>query len=134
MKKFVLVVGVCTLAACQQAEAPAEETVETEAIEEPVAVAMAPDGKPLEGVYEATAADGTISTTTIGADGSYTRTVDGEVTSTGTMMMKSPMESCFDDANDEEGPACSTHSIAEDGTWTATNAEGETITIVRKEG
>lgn len=138
MKKLILLAGAATLAACtpnEGADAEEEEVDET-AMEETAMeeAALAPDGGPIAGTYEVTPEEGESWTTVIAADGSYTSTyADGTVES-GTMAMQDEDTACFDNAADEEGPVCSDSSFGEDGTWTASNPERGTVTVVRVEG
>lgn len=139
MKKTMLFIGVAALAACAETatEEAAEENgmaMEDEMAMEETSMATAPDGGPVAGTYEVTNADGESWTTTINADMTYSQTMNGEEVETGTMRMQDNMTACFDPAGEEEGESCSTSMVAEDGTWTASNDEGEEVTVVRVQG
>lgn len=137
MKKFLLIAGVATLAACSANENvdADEEAVNDTAMEEAATeeATAAPDGGPIAGTYQITSEEGESWTTVIAADGSYTTTYPDGTEESGTMMMQDDVTACFDNAADEEGPMCSQSSIAEDGTWTATNERG-TVTVERQDG
>jgi hypothetical protein len=124
MKKLIAIAGIATLAACNQSE-PAPEPVETEA-------AAPVEQMSLVGVYEETTEDGKTLVTTINEDGTYTESIDGEVTESGTWTQVDGQD-CFDPEGDEAPTRCFTTSeMAEDGTFTATPADGgDPITVKR---
>ena len=126
MKKWIGLVGIATLAACQQAEAPAEEEAATEA--------AAPEAASIVGTYEETNADGKVVTTAINEDGTYTESIDGAVTESGTWTQADGQD-CFDPEGDEAPTRCFTTSeMAEDGTFTATPVGGGDAITVKKTG
>lgn len=132
MRKIIAVAVLATLAACNQAEAPAEPVAEEEVA--PAEVSVAADGLPSVGVYYVAAADGTTSTFEAREDGTYTSTdADGNVTETGTWRQESQAVWC--ETPDTEGAAetCFDERM-EDGVYLSTNrTTGETATITRPE-
>ena len=121
MKKFALLAGIAALAACSQ-EAPTNEEVA-----EPVAATAPMDS--IVGTYEETTPEGKTVTTRINEDGTYTESVDGEVTESGSWTQADGKD-CFDPEGDHTPQRCfTTTAIAEDGTFTATNDAGESITV-----
>ena len=122
MKKWIALASVAALAACQQAEAPAEE----EAMEE----AAAPAANEGPGTFEVTYADGSVGTVTTTAEGTFTATL-GDQSGTGTVAQVDG-KLCFDpEGDDPEQPTrCWTNSeVGDDGTWTSTSDDGETVTV-----
>lgn len=122
MKKWIALASVAALAACQQAEAPAEE----EAMEE----AAAPAANEGPGTFEVTYADGSVGTVTTTAEGTFTATL-GDQSGTGTVA-EVDGKLCFDpEGDDPEQPTrCWTNSEpGEDGSWTSTSDDGETVTV-----
>ena len=128
MKKIILVAALATVAACNQAEAPAEEEATAEAAP---AENIAADGGPSHGLYKVTLADGGVIMDDVKADGTYSATLPDGSVETGTWVQKAPDTYCT--TVDEEGATerCSTEVIGEDGVWTSTNEEGETVTVER---
>ncbi|USA38304.1 hypothetical protein [Pelagerythrobacter marinus] len=133
MRNIVLTAAVAALCACSgqgdetPADAPAADTAAAPAAGSGTAALASDDAA---GDYEVTWADGTVTTTTINADGTYVDTMDGEETARGSWVVR-------DDRNclTPEGGAelCWTDSPpAEDGSWTATAEDGTTVTVARK--
>lgn len=122
MKKWIALIGVASLAACQQAEAPAEE----EAVTEQAAPTVA-NGSPT-GAYESTREDGSVVTTQINDDGTYSDTAaDGTVLAEGTWAVVDG-KTCFTPTG--EDAVCYTESApAEDGSFTVTPDGGEPFTV-----
>jgi hypothetical protein len=121
-------VPLTVLAACSSE--PAEETApeETAAVEAPALTAA--NGSPV-GAYEATAADGTVTTTTLNADGTYTDVdAEGNTVAAGTWAVTEG-KTCFSPTTEGGTPMCYTESApAADGSFTATPDEGESVTVV----
>lgn len=130
MKKLILVAMVGTLAACQPepAEEPATEETAAEA-ETPVTVAngTAP------GSFDVTAADGSMMTATINADGTYKDVgADGKVIEEGTWEVKDG-KTCFSPTTEGAKPMCWTETEpGADGSFTATPDEGDPVTVKPK--
>lgn len=125
MKKIVIAAGLVVLAACNQAEPAPEPTAEaTEA-----AAPTAANGSPA-GAYTATAADGTVTTTTLNADGTYTDVdADGATVAEGTWAVTDG-KTCFTPTTEGVEPMCYTETApAADGSFTATPDEGEPVTV-----
>lgn len=122
MKKFMLIAAVCALAACNQAEAPAEETV---VVEEPAAPLVAP------GNYDVANADGSTNSISLNADGTFTTTsAEGEQVSGTYEDVDGKV--CFTGPNDEgeEGTMCWLNDPAgEDGSFASTSDDGEKVTV-----
>ena len=127
MKNLFLLAAVGSLAACQQSE-PAPEPAPTEDVS---AVALAADGAPTPGQYRVTRADGTVVLEEVRDDGTYSTTVDGEVTETGRWEQKDAATYCY--TSDAEGSSqiCNTEVVDEDGVWRSTNPDGETSVVER---
>lgn len=125
MKRLLMVSLVGTMAACQPE--PAAEPVAEEATEAaPVTVA---NGTPV-GTFEATAADGSVGTTVINADGTYTDTdSDGNLVAEGTWAVVDG-KTCFTPTTEGQKSMCFTETApAEDGSFTATPDEGDPVTV-----
>lgn len=128
MKKLIFVASVFALAACSEPAPAPEAPVET--VAPTPEAAMAPDGQPAAGSYDVTYADGSTGQVTMTADGTYSG-VQGDVTTTGTVA-EVDGKTCFDPAGDDTAAVCWTESeAAADGSWTATNDAGETVTVKR---
>ena len=125
MRKLVLLLLPLTVLAACSSE-PAEEPV----VEETAAAAVtAANGSPA-GAYEATAADGTVTTTTLNADGTYTD-VDaaGATVAEGTWAVTDG-KTCFMPTTEGVTPMCYTESApAADGSFTATPDDGDPVTV-----
>ena len=126
MKKLIVVTGLAMLVvACNQSEpAPEPEPTETEA-----PAATAANGSPA-GTYEATAADGTVTTSTLNADGTYVDTAaDGTVLAEGTWAVTDG-KTCFTPTTGGVEAMCYTETApAADGSFTATPDSGEPVTV-----
>ena len=128
MRKFAIILGPLALAACSgepaEEEAPAEEVV----VEE-VAPMTAANGSPA-GAYAATAADGTVTISTLNADGTYTDTDEaGTVLAEGTWAVTDG-KTCFTPTTEGVTAMCYTESApGADGSFTATPDEGEPLTV-----
>ncbi|TNE47128.1 MAG: hypothetical protein EP341_09480 [Sphingomonadales bacterium] len=122
MKKLIAAASVLAIAACSQ-PAPEEEAVE-EVVEEAAPAVGGP------GTYEVTYADGSVGMLTTSEDGTFSVTL-GDQTGSGTVS-EADGKVCFDpDGDDPEQPTtCWTPSApAEDGSWTSTSDDGETVTV-----
>ena len=128
MRRIVLaLVPLTILAACssEPAEEPAAE--ETAAAEVPAPTAA--NGSPA-GAYEATAADGSVTTTTLNADGTYTDTdAKGATVAEGTWAVTDG-KTCFSPTTEGVEAMCYTETApAADGSFTATPDKGEPVTV-----
>ena len=140
MKYLIPFVAVVALVACTPADedtAGADEAAATEETAADAAV-MAADGQAPEGNYRIKLAAGTVLMEELKPDGTYVQTTEeGELAETGTWVQKSPEQFCYTaDAEyvDEDTPAeeqCNSETVGEDGVWTSTNPEGETVTVER---
>lgn len=130
MKRLVLIAVAATLSACsQQAEDTAAPAETAEAAAAPAATEATSQlaVEDAAGTYEVTWADGTMTTTTINADGTYVDMMDGEETGHGAWVVKEG-KSCLTPEGGAE--LCWTDSPrAEDGSWTATAEDGTTVTV-----
>lgn len=127
MKKLIAIASIAALAACQSE--PAEEPVAEETVTEaPEAVTVANGSAP--GTYEATAADGTVMTTVINEDGTYTDSdAEGNVVAEGNWAVVDG-KTCFTPTTEGVEAMCFTESEpAEDGSFTATPDEGDPVTV-----
>jgi hypothetical protein len=128
MLKLALILGTLALTACSsepaEEEAPAEEPV----VEEPAAMTAA-NGSPA-GAYSATGADGTVTISTLNADGTYTDTDEaGTVLAEGTWAVTDG-KTCFTPTTEGVEPMCYTETApGADGSFTATPDEGEPLTV-----
>lgn len=127
MKKLLALAATAALTACSQAEAP-PEPVDTAAAE-PAPVATTANGTPA-GDFEVLAADGTVSRTSIRADGTYSAFApDGAVAAEGNWAVTNG-KTCFTPATDGVEAMCFTDSPpAADGSFTATPDKGEPVTV-----
>lgn len=134
MKKIVLAASILGLAACSQPEeaAPVEEEEVVEAA--PAAV----DGGPLAGSYNTVDADGQSAIWSLAEDGTFTLTAEGVDPVTGTYTNTSGEDGdtfCANPEGDDTDETCWTISVpAEDGSWTATAADGSVLTVNRADG
>lgn len=127
MKKLIVAASIMVLAACTQ---PAEQNEEVAApAETETAVPTVANGSP-PGTYEATAADGSVVTTVINADGSYSDTAaDGTLLAEGTWAVVDG-KTCFTPTTEGQEPMCFTESApAEDGSFIATPDSGDPVTV-----
>jgi hypothetical protein len=128
MKKLMLVAGLATLAAaCNQSE-PAPEPEPT--VEETAAPAMVTGNGSAAGVYTATAADGTVTTSTLNADGTYKDTdAEGTTLEEGTWAVVEG-KTCFTPTTEGREALCYTESeVGADGSFTATADNGDSVTV-----
>lgn len=136
MRSLVLIAAAVALSACSQeaaqtptpagatdaAAAPAETA-------EPAAGRSALAGDEAAGTYTVTWADGTVTSTTINADGTYIDMMGEDETARGTWAVKDG-KSCLTPEGGAE--LCWTDSEpAADGSWTATADDGTTVTVAR---
>lgn len=127
MKKLIALASCVALAACAQGEDDA--AVEADA----ATTAEAPAEESMAGTYEATMADGTVVTTIVDEDGNYVDRVDGARVEMGTVAMVNG-QTCFNSSEEGSAPDCWTDGEkAEDGSWTATNDDGESVTVRKVE-
>ena len=127
MKKLALIAAVAALSACSQ---EADEPADTTAMEAPAPVeTMAADDP--AGTYDVKMADGTTGTTVINADGTYTDTGSDGATESGTFVRKDGKD-CFDPEGDEPEMCWTVSEPAADGSFTATDPEGNTVTVMRR--
>ena len=134
MKRLIPIVAAAMLAACsQQAEETPAPTETADAVATPVdTVAISQlAGPEAAGMYEVTWADGTMTTTTINADGTYVDMMDGQETARGTWAVKEG-KNCLTPEGGTE--LCwSDGSREDDGSWTATAEDGTKVTVRRAE-
>lgn len=112
------------LSACSETPAPAPEPTE-----EPAAPGSSSNGSP-PGTYQVTANDGTISTTTLNADGTYTdNDAGGAVTAEGTFAVVDG-KTCFTPTTEGQTPMCYEESTpGPDGAFTATGDDGTSVMV-----
>lgn len=123
MKRLIVTAAVVALAACAEPAAEEETAPAAEEVEAP-AVNEAP------GTFEVTYADGSVGTVTTTEEGTFTATL-GDETASGTVAEQDG-KICFDpEGDDPEQPTrCWTNSeVGEDGSWTSTADDGETVTV-----
>lgn len=129
MRNLVAVAALATLCACGQAEQadPAPEA-QTE-----TSAADVPDGGPVEGTFTVANEDGSTTTWTNNADGTYVATMADGSEAAGTFTMAG-REYCYDPAGDGEGleEVCLAFAdAAEDGSWVSTRPDGTQATVSR---
>ncbi|HSG33730.1 MAG TPA: hypothetical protein VLA37_04285 [Sphingomonadaceae bacterium] len=124
MKKLILIAGVLAIAGCQA------EPVEEPVVEEPEPAAMVTANGSPAGVYDATAPDGTVTTSTLNADGTYTDTdASGAVIAEGTWAVTDG-KTCFSPTTEGATAMCYTETApGADGSFTATPDEGDPVTV-----
>lgn len=126
MRKIALLMGPLALVACSsepaEEEAPAEEVV----VEE---VAPTVANGSATGAFTVTAADGTVTTSTINEDWTYADTAaDGSVLASGTWAVVDG-KTCFTPTDGEA--ECWTESApGDDGSFTATSDTGAVVTVM----
>lgn len=127
MKRLIVFAGLASLAACNQAEPAPEPTAE--ATEEAVPEVFTANGS-APGAYEATASDGTVTTSTLNADGSYTDTdAEGNVIAEGTWSVSNG-KTCFAPTTEGAEAMCYAEGPAgADGSFTATPDSGDPVTV-----
>ncbi len=125
MKKFLFVAGLATVAACNESE-PAPEPLPTET----AAVVMVTGNGSPPGTYLATAADGTVTTSTLNADGTYSDTdADGAVLAEGSWTATDG-KTCFMPTTEGVEPMCYTEAPpGPDGSFVATPDTGDPVTV-----
>jgi hypothetical protein len=123
MRIHALVAIPLLLTACSAEQA--EEAVEPE----PVAAFVTANGSPA-GVYEVSAADGSVSIVTLYEDGTYSQiTPEGTDAAQGTLQVVDG-KTCFRVHSPGAEALCYTESaFDEDGTYTATPDGGEPLTV-----
>ena len=122
MKKFLLLAACASLAACGGNDADDTAATETAAPEATIADAT--------GTFEMTAADGTVMMRTVNPDGTYTTMVDGEAGDSGTAKLVGD-DMCYDPEGPDPEVCWTAGKPTQDGTFTATNPAGETLTVRR---
>lgn len=129
MKRLVLAAALgLGLAACNNAAEEADTADEAPAEATEAAAPAAANGSPA-GMYEVTAADGTVTRSELKADGTYQDyEADGSAGTAGTWSVADG-KTCFDPEGDEAAMCYTETAPAEDGSFTATPDEGEPVTV-----
>ncbi|AJA09134.1 hypothetical protein SKP52_11170 [Sphingopyxis fribergensis] len=130
MKKLVLLAALTALSACSQKAAESRDAAATPT----ETAAPAPTANPgtAPGSYDVKLADGTVASTVINADGTYVDTdATGKTVKKGKFAHKDG-EDCFDPDGDEAEECWTLSPAAADGSFTATNPEGTTVTVTPK--
>ena len=122
MRIILTFAAVAALAACSEPapEPMPEETATPEAMAE---VGVTP------GTYAVTDPDGAMGTTTINADGTYLD-VEDEGNETRGAYVRRGGQDCFDPEGDEAEMCWTVTPPAADGSFTATSADGTTVTVM----
>lgn len=129
MKKIVLIAAVAALSACsQQAEEPADAgAIESPEPAGPVATEQDPAGS-----YDLQRYNGGTSTLVIRDDGTYTDIApDGSTIDSGTFALGEG-EFCFTPEGDPAEVCWTLDQPDADGSFTATDPEGHTVTLKRR--
>ena len=130
MKKFLALVAIASLAACNNAN-------ETETAEDGVAVdapeaTVASEDAAAAGTYEMTSADGVVTTQQVNPDGTYTEMVDGQQTESGTWRTQGEAM-CFDPEGADPEECYTGSEVSADGTFRSIGPDGqETGDTVRR--
>lgn len=128
MKKIVALAALTALCACNQnsaepAAAPSEAAT--------TAVAAGPttaNGSPA-GAFSVTAKDGTVTTSVLNADGTYTDSdASGKVTGLGTWAVKDG-KTCFTATKGSDSGCYTESAPGADGSFTATPDKGDPVTV-----
>jgi len=136
MKRLILIAGLSGLVALSGCSKPDDSAMDN--ANEPIAneanemapVETAASESPV-GTYDVKMADGTMGTTTINADGTYSDTgPDGKVVS-GTFTRKDGKD-CFDPEGDGAELCWTSSAPGADGSFTSTAADGTTVTVTPK--
>ncbi|WP_340589304.1 hypothetical protein [Erythrobacter alti] len=131
MKKILMFAAPLALVACSEA-AVEEPVVEDDAMAEGEVAAMVTANGTMPGTHEVVGPDGSVGTSVLNADGTHSSyDADGNVTEEGTWWVADG-QTCFSNTldPDEEGPTCWDETPpAEDGSFTATNTDGESVTV-----
>ena len=122
MRIVLTLAAVAALAACSE---PAPESAPADTAEAPAP--MVAEGV-MPGTYAVTDADGGAATTTINADGTYVD-IDAEGTETRGTYVRRDGQDCFDPEGDEAEMCWTVTTPDADGTFTATSADGTTVTV-----
>jgi hypothetical protein len=132
MNKLVLAAALgLSLAACDNAADEAATADETAAPAEAAAAAMTSANGSEPGVFEVTAADGTVTQTELVGDGTYMdHGADGAVTAQGKWSVVDG-KTCFDPDGDEAATCYAESAPDADGKFTATPDEGDAVTVRR---
>jgi hypothetical protein len=134
MKKLILVAALgLGLAACNDTAEDTDAATDEAAAPAEAAPAMVTANGSMAGLYEVTAADGTVTQSELIADGTYMdHGPDGNVTETGTWSVVDG-KTCFDPEGDEAATCYTETAPDADGVFTATPDEGEAVTVRRAE-
>ena len=131
MRKLVFSAGLgLGLAACSNAaDDAATATDDGAATAQAEAPALVTANGSAPGLYEVTAADGTVTQSELMGDGTYAdHGTDAKVTATGTWSVVDG-KTCFDEEGDEPTLCYTETAPGEDATFTATPDEGEAVTV-----
>ncbi|TNE33264.1 MAG: hypothetical protein EP350_04435 [Alphaproteobacteria bacterium] len=130
MKKIIAIAALGLVAACNQAEAPAEPA-DTEEAAPAADFVPAADGGPGYGQFRIIHADGSVSTDDVREDGTYTTTMADGTVETGKWVQK-PGEYCATPDTEGAVEECYPEKIDENGKWVSNNPKtGETVTVER---
>ncbi|MBN8846394.1 MAG: hypothetical protein J0H88_24440 [Sphingomonadales bacterium] len=129
MKKIVLIAALSMLAACSQKTEEKKEVAPEPAAT--AAPAPAADSGTQPGTYDVKMADGTVTTTTINADGTYVDT-DAKGKQVKGLYATHDGKDCFDPEGDEMGMCWAVSKPGADGSFTATADDGTVVTVTPK--
>ncbi|MBW8784831.1 MAG: hypothetical protein JF593_09360 [Novosphingobium sp.] len=131
MKPFVALIALAALAACSKPSEPAAEASDSAAADMTATTAAAAAPTPTPGSYAVVNQAKQVSTTVLKGDGSFTDSdAKGKVTAEGKWAVKDG-KTCFMPSKGAE--ECWAESArAADGSFTATNAKGETVKVTPK--
>ena len=132
MKKFLIVAACGALAACgsNEADTTAEPMNDTTATTQAGTTDTATASQ-MAGSYEMTMSDGTVVRQQVNADGTYVDSdMDGNELERGTWRQQGS-QLCYDDAGPGAEECWTGGTPGADGSFTATGADGSTITVRR---
>ncbi|WP_427967301.1 hypothetical protein [Altererythrobacter sp.] len=123
MKKLVAYSGAILLAACSQAEAPADTEADTTSVAETATVEGA-------GTFDYASEDGSLSGQVVmNEDGTYTDNQVGQEPTTGTWALKDG-KTCFTDSAEGAEEVCWTDGEPDaDGSFISTSPDGVTVKV-----
>ncbi|MDE2597492.1 MAG: hypothetical protein KGL44_11500 [Sphingomonadales bacterium] len=134
MRKIASIAAVAllgtALAGCGKSEPAPEPTADAMASGPAMAAASAPAAvtAPAAGNYEITAADGSKSTLTVNADGSYSEKAAKGLPVAGLIKVTDG-KVCFDPSGKTEASCYTESAKAADGSFTATDEKGVAVTV-----
>lgn len=134
MRKILTALAILPIAITACSQEPTEAPAKVPSVEPAAPASASGNGSP-PGAYQVTAADGTLSITTINADGTYIDSnAQGAVAAEGTYAVVDG-KTCFMPITEGATPMCYTESAASpDGSFTATGDDGSVVLVFPADG